>query len=71
VAPARRLVRRLEVRGYAPVVRARHSARAGRRLYYVVTGQFAFLANARRQRAQLRALRLPAKVGSASPKAPA
>lgn len=62
---ARRLVRRVEARGFDAVVRGRRSARAGGRLYYVVTGQFAYIDNARRQRAQLRALRLPAKVASA------
>ena len=71
-AEARRQERRVEELGIDAVVRRRHSARLGRDLYYVVTGRFALLENAREHRDELRALRLPAKVGSAGePAAPA
>lgn len=51
--------------GTTAVIRKRYSPRVGRSLYYVVTGQFVFLENARQQRDALRAKGLPAMIGSA------
>jgi hypothetical protein len=64
-AQARRQERRVEELGFDAVVRRRHSERLGRDLYYVVTGRFALLENAKELRDELEELRLPAKVDSA------
>ncbi len=54
-------------KGFEAVVRRRRTPRNGRRPHYVVTGQFIFLQNAKRQRGQLRRAGLPGRVGSAAP----
>jgi N-acetylmuramoyl-L-alanine amidase len=53
--------------GIQGVIRARYTPRAKRSLFYVVTGQFVFLANAKQQRDALRSKGLPATIGSAKP----
>lgn len=57
----------VERKGFEAIVRTRRAPRTGRRTHYVVTGQFIFLVNAKRQRAQLRRARLPGRVASATP----
>lgn len=68
-AQARLRERRVEALGLDAVVRRRHSGRLGRDLYYVVTGRFALLENAKEHRDELRRLRLPGRVAAAEPPA--
>ncbi|MDX6555467.1 MAG: N-acetylmuramoyl-L-alanine amidase [Miltoncostaeaceae bacterium] len=57
--------------GFAALVRGRASARLKRNLYYVVTGRFSLIENARAQRDDLREAGFPGKVGAAKPPAAA
>jgi N-acetylmuramoyl-L-alanine amidase len=59
-------LRALHRHGVDAVIRRRYTPSLKRTLFYVVTGQFAVLANARGQRDQLRRLGFPGSVGKAA-----
>ena len=56
----------LREKGFDVVLRRRYARRFDRPAYFVVAGQFIFLDNAKRRRAQLRAARLPGIITSAT-----
>jgi N-acetylmuramoyl-L-alanine amidase len=62
---ARRLAQRLSRQDIQTLVKSRYSKPARRSLFFVVTGQFIFLQNARTMRNSLRRHGLPARVGPA------
>lgn len=62
---ARKRAAALRRKGFEVVLRRRYSVRHDRSAYFVVAGQFAFLDNALRRRAQLRTARLPGIITSA------
>jgi len=58
-------VAQLRRKGFDAIVRRRYSARANRVMFFAVAGQFAFLDNAKRLRAEIRAKRMPGIIGPA------
>jgi len=56
----------LKGRGFDAVIGRRYSRSAGRWMFFAVAGQFAFLGNAKRLRAEMRTKRLPSRVGPSS-----
>lgn len=63
-----RRTKQIRRQGLDAIVRRRYSSRLDRKLYYVVTGQFSYLANARGMRKAIRDLGLPGRVDAANPK---
>jgi N-acetylmuramoyl-L-alanine amidase len=64
-ADALRRMKRVRAAGFDAVVRSRYTPRVRRSLWWVVSGQFVFLANAQGLRARLAAKGFPARIGSA------
>ncbi|MEW6583364.1 MAG: N-acetylmuramoyl-L-alanine amidase [Actinomycetota bacterium] len=57
--------KRVRRAGFDAVIRSRYTPRVRRSLFYVVTGQFVYLQNARDQRAALRRAGFPGRIGGA------